>query len=243
MRYSRRNKNFPSPKKQRKGQHCWWLLVQSFIELDKNLFSHLSQQIFSARKQTFPFGIFTVVAQHQHKRKSISWRWALLLWFVRSPSTCKHVWIGMLIKISSNFIGQYKQEFQFLYFFSDWIQIKEFFCVVRVRRARSFRLMVEFLNWSGFFIFWKCLKRSFLLVECRNFKRFFADDVSIAAIWLAHFSTEQATTIIINGAQFNDVTNVPWIFMNLTSLRTPVELAVQQFMTKLIERLRRSSRH
>lgn len=86
------------------------------LNLTKIYFRTCPNKYSRPESKYFHSGIFTVVAQHQHKWKSISWRSALLLWFVRSPSTCKHVWIGMLIKISSNFIGQYKQEFQFLYF-------------------------------------------------------------------------------------------------------------------------------
>lgn len=117
MQYSRWSKNFPSPEKQRKGQHCCWLFGAKFHwTWQKFIFALVPTNILGPKANISIREFFTVVAQHQHKWKSISWRSALLLWFVRSPSTCKHVWIGMLIKISSNFIGQYKQEFQFLYF-------------------------------------------------------------------------------------------------------------------------------
>lgn len=96
----------------------------------------------------------TIVAQHQHMKEEKAFHDVRRCCCgLRSASTCEHVRIGMLIKISSDFIGQYKREFQFLYFSSDWIQIKVFVPsrFGRVRRARSFRLMVEFLNWNSFF--------------------------------------------------------------------------------------------
>lgn len=93
--------------------------------------------------------------------------------------------------------------------------------------------MVEFLNWNSVFGGKKTRKEFFpLQLRCRNLRRLLGDDVSIAASSPAR----PVTTDIINGGQFNDATNVSWIFMNLSfmsNIGRASRSSVQQLITEV----------